>query len=383
MRRCSGALVQAVVRPQDRLAVDVLLEQALAQHQAERAARPAPGRVGRLVDDVAQVVEPAGAAGLAGAQPGLARLAALPGPGGEAQDLDLDPAALQRAGQDVGAHGRDRDRPAAHRARIVDQQRDHRVAEVGLLLHLERERGGRVDHDPRQAGGVEDALVEIERPGALLLRHQLALQPVGHAADHALEAQQRLVELGAQPAQLAGAAQLLDRDHLVELGGVDLVGQGLAARRQELRPVGARVLGRFVLAAVLALGLLGGLAGAGLGLGLLLAAAVASRTGTRSAAAPRLRPRRRRSRRRRPAAARCRRRSGRGRPRRAARPAPPTDPDGPAARGRGARTPPGRRPRSPAPAAPAATRWSSHSPQVAICFCCAGVSSKPSRRSRA
>ena len=41
----------------------------------------------------------------------------------------------------------------------------------------------------------------------------------------------------------AGAAQLLDRDHLVELGGEDLVGQRLAARRQELRPVAARVLG--------------------------------------------------------------------------------------------------------------------------------------------
>ena len=54
-----GARQQAVVRPQQRLAVDVLLEDALAQHQAEVLARPPPRRVGRLVDDVAQVVEAA------------------------------------------------------------------------------------------------------------------------------------------------------------------------------------------------------------------------------------------------------------------------------------------------------------------------------------
>ena len=38
-----------------------------------------------------------------------------------------------------------------------------------------------------QARGVEDALLEVERPGAVLLGQQLALQPVGQAADHALE----------------------------------------------------------------------------------------------------------------------------------------------------------------------------------------------------
>ena len=50
---------QPVVRPQQRLAVDILLEQPLAHHQAEIAAGVAIRLVGALVDDVAQVVEPA------------------------------------------------------------------------------------------------------------------------------------------------------------------------------------------------------------------------------------------------------------------------------------------------------------------------------------
>ena len=135
-----GPAEQALVRPVERLAVDVLLQQALAHHQAEILARAPPGRVGGLVDDVAQVVEAAGIGGLAGLQPGLARLAALPGARGEAEDLDLDAAALERAGEDVGAGRRDRDRPAAHRAGIVEEQRDDGVAEIGVLLVLEGER---------------------------------------------------------------------------------------------------------------------------------------------------------------------------------------------------------------------------------------------------
>src|SRR6266481_9537792 len=104
------------MRPEERLAVDILLEDALAQHQAEAAPRPPPRRVGRLVDDVAEIVEPAGIGRLAGGDPALARLAALPGAGGEAENLHLDAAALQRPRQDIGAGRRHRDRAAAHRA---------------------------------------------------------------------------------------------------------------------------------------------------------------------------------------------------------------------------------------------------------------------------
>ena len=135
-----GARQQPLMRPVERLAVDVLLEQALAHHQAEILARAPPRRVGRLVDDVAQIVEAAGIGRLAGGEPLLARLPALPGARGEAEDLDLDAAALERARQNIGAGGGDRDRAAAHGAGIVEQQRHHGVAEFGVLLGLERER---------------------------------------------------------------------------------------------------------------------------------------------------------------------------------------------------------------------------------------------------
>ena len=217
--RCSGRAEQPAVRPGQRLAVDVLLEQALAHHQAEIAPRAPPGRVGGLVDDVAQIVEAAGVGRLAGLQPRLARLAALPGAGGEAEDLDLDAAALQRARQDVGAGRGDRDRPAAHRAGIVEQQRDDGVAELGVALGLEGQRVHRVDDDARQAGGVEHAFLEVEVPGAVLLRHQAALQPVGEAADGALQVGELLVEVGAQAVELGDVAEFLGLDRLVEAGG--------------------------------------------------------------------------------------------------------------------------------------------------------------------
>ena len=217
MRRCSLRAEQPLVRPVERLAVDVLLEQALAHHQPEILARAAPGRVGRLVDDVAQIVEPSRIGRLAGGKPGLARLAALPGPGGEAEDLDLDAAALQRAGEDIGAGRRHRDRTSAHRAGIVEQQRHHGVAEGRVLLLLERQRVQRVHDDARQPRRIEHAFFEIELPGAVLLRHQPALQPVGEPRHHALQVRELLVEIAAQPVELFGLAQVLGRNHLVVL----------------------------------------------------------------------------------------------------------------------------------------------------------------------
>ncbi len=92
-----------------------------------------------------------------------------------------------------------------------------------------------IDHDPGQARGIEQALVEIEVPGAGLLRQQAALQPVGQAADHALEAAELLVELGAQPAELDRAAKLARLDHLVELGREHPIGERVAAGRDVLR----------------------------------------------------------------------------------------------------------------------------------------------------
>src|SRR3546814_1687749 len=83
---------------------------------SDLAARAAIGFVGGLVDDVAQVVEAAGVRRTAGGEPILAALPALPCAGGEAEDFGLDPAAFERAHEDVGADRGDADRPPAHRS---------------------------------------------------------------------------------------------------------------------------------------------------------------------------------------------------------------------------------------------------------------------------
>ena len=218
-----GAGEQALVRPIHRLAVNILLQQALAHHQPEVAARAPPWRVGRLVDDVAQVVEAPRRLRLARLQPRLAGLAALPGAGGEAQNLHLHAATLQRARQNVGAGGRHGDGAPAHGAGVVEQQRHHRVAEVHVLLALEGQRLLRIDDDARQARGVEDAFLQVEGPRAVLLRHQAPLQSVGEARDDGREVAELLVEVGAQALQLLGLAQLLRRDDLVKARGERLV----------------------------------------------------------------------------------------------------------------------------------------------------------------
>ena len=76
----------------------------------------------------------------------------------------------------------------------------------------------RIDDDARQPRRIEHAFFEVELPGAVLLRHQPALQPVGEPRDHALQMRKLLVEIAAQPVQFFGLAQILGRDHLVELG---------------------------------------------------------------------------------------------------------------------------------------------------------------------
>ena len=64
---------------------------------------------------------------------------------------------------------------------------------------------------------VERAFLEVEVPGAVLLRQQLALQPVGEPRDRARQVAQLLVEEGAQPLQLVGRGQALGADLLVVL----------------------------------------------------------------------------------------------------------------------------------------------------------------------
>ena len=74
----------------------------------------------------------------------------------------------------------------------------------------------RIDDDARQPRRIEQALFEVELPGAVLLRHQPALQPVGEPRDDALQVRELLVEIAAQPVELLGLAQILGGDGLVE-----------------------------------------------------------------------------------------------------------------------------------------------------------------------
>ena len=138
------------MRPIERLAVDVFLEQTLAHHEPEMFARPPPRRIRRFIDDVAKIVEAAGRCWLIRLQPGFPRLTALPCSRREAEDLDLDAATLQCAGQNIGAGGGDRNRTAAHRSRIVDEQGHDRIAELHILLALERQRLARIGDHSRQ-----------------------------------------------------------------------------------------------------------------------------------------------------------------------------------------------------------------------------------------
>src|SRR4029077_2083945 len=70
---------------------------------------------------------------------------------------------------------------------------------------------------------IQRALVEVELPGTVLLRHQAALQAIGELADHALQVTELLVEMVAQAAELLGVAQLVGIDDLIELLGIGVI----------------------------------------------------------------------------------------------------------------------------------------------------------------
>ncbi len=76
----------------------------------------------------------------------------------------------------------------------------------------------RVDDDAGQPRRVEQALFEVEFPGAVLLRQQQPLQAVGKPRHHALQMRELLVEITAQAVELFRFAQILGAHHFVELG---------------------------------------------------------------------------------------------------------------------------------------------------------------------
>ena len=67
---------------------------------------------------------------VAGGRPLARRLAAVPVARREAEHLAVDAAALEHAREDFDGQRRDLHRPAAHRARVIDEQRDDRARET-------------------------------------------------------------------------------------------------------------------------------------------------------------------------------------------------------------------------------------------------------------
>jgi len=162
----------------------------------------------------------------------------FPGARRESENLRLDGAALERARENVRAHGRDHDRPAAHRARIIEQQRHDGVAEHHVLFALVGEREHRIDNDAREPRGIEDAFLEIEFPIAVLLRHQEALQLVRQSRHDPLHRLQLLIEEIAQSIEFFRVAQIGGGDRFVELRGVDAITPLVLMREGLLRPPG-------------------------------------------------------------------------------------------------------------------------------------------------
>src|SRR5258708_36764922 len=74
----------------------------------------------------------------------------------------------------------------------------------------------RIDYDAGESSRIEQSLLKVELPGAVLLRHQPALQTVRKPRDHALQVRELLVQIAAQPFELLWFAQVLGRNGLVE-----------------------------------------------------------------------------------------------------------------------------------------------------------------------
>ena len=122
-----------------------------------------------------QIIEATGIGRPPIGQPHLAALTALPGAGCKAQNFGLHAATLERARKYVGTDCGNGNRPPTHRTRIVDQQRDDRVLELGIALHLVAKCVTGADDHPRQTRGIEQAFFLVEIPAAVLLRHEAAL----------------------------------------------------------------------------------------------------------------------------------------------------------------------------------------------------------------
>src|SRR3546814_9864094 len=112
------------MRPEERLAIDVFLEQPFAHHQAEIASRPTPGFVSLLVDDMAQVIQPARMGRAACGQPVFPRLSPFPGSCRETEYFGFYATAFPGGRQYVGPDGVVADAPAWLGTEIIDKTGD-------------------------------------------------------------------------------------------------------------------------------------------------------------------------------------------------------------------------------------------------------------------
>ena len=155
-----------------------------------------------------------------------------------------DAAALQRCGDHVGGEAGDLDRLAAHRAGIVDEDRHDGVAELQFLFLLVGAGEAGIDDDAVEPRGVDQALVEVERPVARLPGQQLALQLGDQAAEIAAELGAPLFEPGALLAQRRDVDEV-DRSHHQVMrgrtGGVGRRGRRLGLGEQPIQRAGALV----------------------------------------------------------------------------------------------------------------------------------------------
>ena len=75
---------------------------------------------------------------------------------------------LQRLGEDIRKHGRQCNRPAAHGTGIIDQERNNGVVDLVVPLLFVGQRTGGINHQPGQARGIQQAVIQVKGPRSFL-----------------------------------------------------------------------------------------------------------------------------------------------------------------------------------------------------------------------
>ena len=91
---------------------------------------------------------------------------------------------------------------------------------------------GRIGDNARQPRDIQNAFFQIEIPGALLLREQAPLEPIGKFGNHALQMGKLLVKLLAQPRQFIRIAKIIGCHHFIELRAEGVVARGVVDLRR-------------------------------------------------------------------------------------------------------------------------------------------------------